>query len=64
MKKVSLSSAFEELERIARELESGEMDLEKATKLYKEGLRLASFLKKRLGKIGTKIKEIKNTDLS
>lgn len=63
-KKLSLSSAFDQLEKIAQKLESGEMDLEQAIKLYKEGLKLASFLKKRLAKVGNEIKEIKDTDLN
>lgn len=62
--KMSLSSAFEELEKIAQKLESGEMDLEEAAKLYKEGLKLAGFLKKRLEKIGNEIKEIKDANVN
>lgn len=61
---ISLSTAFEELEKIARELESGELDLEEATKLYKKGLQLAGFLKKRLAKIGNEIKEIRDANLN
>lgn len=59
VKKLSTSSAFEELEKIAQQLENGEMDLEKAIKLYKQGLKLAGFLKMRLTKIGNEIREIK-----
>lgn len=62
-KRQSLASAFEKLEKIVQKLESGEMDLEEATKLYKEGLALAGFLKKRLKKIKNEIKEIKDRDL-
>jgi exodeoxyribonuclease VII small subunit len=61
-KKISLSSAFEELEKVAQKLESGEMDLEEATGLYKKGLKLAAFLKKRLVKIENEIKEIKEAE--
>lgn len=61
-KKRSLSSAFAELGKIVQELESGEMDLDEAAKLYKEGLTLADFLKKRLKKIRNEIKEIRDPD--
>lgn len=62
-KKPSLSFAFDKLERIVQKLEGGEMDLEEAIRLYKEGLTLAGFLKKRLKKIRNEIKEIKDIDL-
>lgn len=58
-KELSLSSAFDQLEKITQKLESGEMDLEEAAKLYKKGLKLAGFLKKRLRKLGNEIREVK-----
>lgn len=56
---ISLSKAFEELERITQEFESGEVDLEKGVPKFKRGLELARFLKKKLSKIENEIEEIK-----
>ena len=61
-KKLTLTSAFQDLEKIVAQLETGEMDLEKATLRYKEGLALIEFLKKRLKKVKNEIKEIKDGD--
>lgn len=56
---ISLSKAFEELEKITQEFESGQVDLEKGIPKFRKGLQLARFLKKRLGKIENEIEEIK-----
>ena len=58
-KKISLSKAFEELERITQEFESGEVDLEKGIPKFKRGLELARYLKRRLSIIENEIEEIK-----
>jgi exodeoxyribonuclease VII small subunit len=62
-KKLSLSLAFDKLEKIVQKLEAGEMDLEEAIQLYKEGLTLAGFLRKRLKKVRNEIKEIEDRGL-
>jgi exodeoxyribonuclease VII small subunit len=61
-KKISVSSAFGELEELTQQLEDGEIGLEEAAKLYKKGLELAAFLKKRLARIRNEIKEVKKTE--
>ena len=58
-KELSLSSAFEELEKITAEFEKGDVDLEKGIPKFKRGLMLAKFLKEKLSKIENEIEEIK-----
>lgn len=58
-KKLTLNSAFIELERIVDEFEEGKIDLEKSLDKFKEGLEIAKFLKKRLARIENEIEEIK-----
>jgi len=58
-KKPSLGEAFEELEKITAEFESGEVDLEKGVPKFRRGLELAKYLKKRLTEIENEIEEIK-----
>lgn len=60
MKKLTLAKAFEELEKITQELESGDVDLEKGVPKFKRGLELARFIKKRLSIVENEIKEIKD----
>ncbi len=59
-KPINLSKAFAELEKITRDFENGELDLEKAIPKFKRGLALAKLLKERLSKIENEIEEIKN----
>jgi len=57
---INLSKAFAELEKITRDFENGELDIEKAIPKFKRGLALAKLLKERLSKIENEIEEIKN----
>ena len=56
----TLSEAFQQLEKITAEFESGEVDLEKGIPKFKKGLELARFLKKRLAQIENEIIQIKD----
>lgn len=58
-KDISLAKAFEELQKITNEFESGDIDLEKSIPKLRRGLELAKFLKKRLSKIENEIEEVK-----
>ena len=55
----SLSDAFKELEKITREFENGEIDLESGIPKFKRGLELAKLLKQKLSKIENEIEVIK-----
>ena len=55
-------SALERLETITAELESGEVKLEEAIKLYTEGLEIAKYCDKKLNEAEKKIKLIKLED--
>jgi len=51
-------SALERLEAITSDLESGEVKLEEAIKLYTEGLEIARYCDQKLGEAEKKIKLI------
>lgn len=59
MDQLNLTKAFEELEKIVSEFESGQIDLEESIPKFKKGLDLAQKLKKRLSEIENQITEIK-----
>jgi len=48
MAKKSFESAIEQLDTIVKELESGEIPLEKAIKIFEEGVKLSQICAKRL----------------
>jgi exodeoxyribonuclease VII small subunit len=60
-KKQNLTQAFKELETIVSEFENQEVDLEKSIPKFKQGLKLAKYLKKRLSEIENEIEEIKDS---
>ena len=60
--KVSFAAAYEELQKLTKEFEAGDLDLELAIPKFKRAAELAKFLKKRLTELETQIEEI-NLDL-
>lgn len=57
--KLPFAESFAELEKIAQWFEREEIDLEEGLKKFERGLELAAALKKRLGEVENKVKEIK-----
>lgn len=57
--KTNLEQSFKQLEKITEELQSENLDLEKALEKFETGLELASKLKKRLAEIENKMETIK-----
>lgn len=55
----NFEQAYQELEKIVSEFESGEIDLDLGLKKFERGLELASELKKRLSEVENKVIEIK-----
>lgn len=60
-KKVSFETKLEELEKIVKSLENGEMGLDETMKLYSEGLNLSDELEKMLSEVEKKLKVL-NSD--
>ena len=58
-KPFNFAEAFEKLNKIVDQLESGEVDLDKALKQYEEGLKLVSQCKKQLEEVENKVKVIR-----
>ncbi len=58
-KKDSFQDLFAELEKIVKELEHGELDLDESLKKFERGLELAATCKKRLSDIENRVVEIK-----
>lgn len=54
----TFKAAYEELEKIAEQFESEELDLEKGLKDFERGLELAKICKDRLGELEIRVKEI------
>jgi exodeoxyribonuclease VII small subunit len=54
----SFSKAYEELQALTQEFESGSLDLELAIPKFKKAAELAKFLKKRLVELENQIEEI------
>ena len=55
MSKLSFENAMEQLENIVRELESGELPLEKALKQFEEGIKLSKLCSEKLEESEQKI---------
>lgn len=55
MSKLSFEKAMEQLENIVRELESGELPLEKALKQFEEGIKLSKLCSEKLEESEQKI---------
>ena len=59
---LSFANAYEELQKLTKEFEAGDLDLEVAIPKFKRAAELAKFLKKRLTELESQIEEI-NLDL-
>lgn len=55
----NLDQAFQQLQHLVDQFESGQISLEDSPKRLTEGLQLARFIKKRLGNYHQKLEEIK-----
>lgn len=58
-KKINFARSFEELEKIVKELESGQIDLDEGLKKYERGLELASVCQNKLKEVENKVQLIK-----
>ena len=58
-KELSFEKAYEELEIIADKLNSGDVSLEEALKLYEEGIKLSTLCSKALENAKQKIETLK-----
>lgn len=56
---MTIDQAYQALQKIVNEFEDNGMDLEKSLPRFKEGLKLAEYLKKRLTELKVEIEEIK-----
>ena len=63
-KELKFEKAIQRLEEIVNELETGEFDLDKAIKIFEEGLELSKFCKDKLNKAEQKIEIIKKKNSS
>ncbi|MEG2597751.1 MAG: exodeoxyribonuclease VII small subunit [Oscillospiraceae bacterium] len=59
--KQTFESAMKNLQKIADQLEAGNLSLEQSLKLYEEGIGLTSFCEKELKCAKLKISELKDT---
>lgn len=57
--KNTLESNMKKLDSIVKELENGDIPLEKAVELYSEGIRLSALCRKQLDEAKIKITEVK-----
>jgi exodeoxyribonuclease VII small subunit len=57
-KKLTLSQAYHELEKITEKFENNEVDLEKGIPLFKRGLELGKFIKEQLAVMENQIEKI------
>ena len=57
---LTFEEAYESLEKIANKLNSGDVSLEEALKLYEEGIKLSSLCTKALEEAKQKIETLKN----
>jgi exodeoxyribonuclease VII small subunit len=60
--KLSFAKAYDELQQITQEFESGELDLEKSIPKFKRAAVLVKYLKGELKKIESQIEEIDLND--
>lgn len=58
-KDYTIKEAFEELDKIALDLESDSLEIEEMIPKYKRGLELIQFIKKRLAEVKIEINKIK-----
>ena len=61
-KEKTFESALQELETIVKELESGNVDLDKAINKYTEAMKLAKFCSEKLNDATTKVNKILTED--
>lgn len=61
-KKMSFQSAYDELQVITKEFETGELNLEKSIPKFKRAAELVKFLKARLSELETQIEQIDIND--
>ncbi len=59
MSKPSFETALKRLEAIVKELEQGELPLDKALKRYEEGVKLAKICQERLDQAELKLKRLR-----
>lgn len=62
-KEMKFEDALERLEEILEKLESGEVDLDGALKLYEEGVELLNFCNKKLNETKMKIEILKKEQI-
>jgi exodeoxyribonuclease VII small subunit len=55
MKKIAFEAAMKQLEKIVREMESGDLPLEDALKKFEEGVALSRALNERLDEVETRV---------
>lgn len=61
-KKESFESSLKKLEEIVRELENGEIDLDKSMEKFKEAMNLVSYCSERLKSANETVNKIMNED--
>ncbi|PSO44362.1 MAG: exodeoxyribonuclease VII small subunit [Parcubacteria group bacterium SW_4_49_11] len=57
----TFQEAFEELEKLTKEFEQGEVGLEEGIKKFERGVYLSNLCKSRLQEVENRIKEVKHT---
>ena len=62
-KELSFEKAYEELETIADKLNSGDVSLEEALKLYEEGIKLSTLCSKALENAKQKIETLRGESI-
>lgn len=60
-KSFQFGEAFEQLNKIVEQLESGAVDIDKALALYEEGLKISQDCKKHLEQVENKVRIIRET---
>lgn len=57
--KINFAKSYDELQKIVEWFEKGDVDLEEGVKKFEQGIKLVGELKKYLGNIEAKVKQIK-----
>lgn len=57
--KINFAKSYDELQKLVEWFEKGEVDLEEGVEKFEEGIKLVGELKKYLGNIEAKVKQIK-----
>lgn len=57
--KINFAKSYDELQKLVEWFEKGEVDLEEGVEKFEEGIKLVGELKKYLGSIEAKVKQIK-----